>query len=387
MSNPFEPGFLTRLPQAPRKVVVLRTNRIGDFLLATPALRALRAALPGAHFTFIGLFFLRDLVARSPHLDRFVEFPGFPGMAEQFFDARVALQFFAAMQEERFDLAIQLNGSGVYSNPFALMLGARWTAGWVRPQEGAGLLQAALPLPESGHEVDRVMSLPIFLGAPDQGRQTEFPLWQEDRDTATELLAAARVLYPRPAGRPAKAGATGSLIGVHPGAREMTKRWDPARFAAAAAEIQRRHGGTIVVVGGAEERELAAQTVAALPADCSVLDLAGRTTLPVLGALVERMSLLLTNDSGPAHIAYALGTPTVTVFGGTDPCRWGPRGGDEELPEHLAAAGRPGIALANPVHCWPCPHWVCPTNRECLAGISVEAVVDAAERVMSRERV
>jgi ADP-heptose:LPS heptosyltransferase len=369
VGNPFEPDFLARLPEPPHKVVVLRTNRIGDFILSTPALRALRVALPEAHFTFIGLPFLRNLVARSPHLDRFVEFPGFPGMAEQFFDARVALRFFGAMQDERFDIAIQLNGSGVYSNPFALMLGARWTVGWVRASaqltsgEGAGLLDAALPAPETGHEIDRVLTLPLFLGAAEQGKAVEFPLRGEDRAAVDELLAAGPVPL------------ASNLIGVHPGAREMTKRWASERFAAAAMEVQRRHGGVIVIVGGPDERELGAEVLAALLANrCEALNLTGRTTLPMLGALIERMAVLLTNDSGPAHIAYALGTPTVTVFGGTDPSRWGP-----PLDERF-------IALTNPVHCWPCPHWVCPTDRECLAGITVDTVVEAAGRVLTRHK-
>lgn len=366
---PLKSGFLARLPEPPRKVVVLRTNRIGDFILATPALRALRAALPRAQITFIGLPFLRDLVARTPHLDRFVEFPGFPGMAEQFFEAGKVLRFFAAMQDEAFDLAIQLNGSGVYSNPFVLMLGARWTVGWVRAGEGPGPLDAALPAPETGHEIDRVLSLPLFLGAGEQGRLTEFPLQQEDRQAADELLEGAAV--PR----------ASILIGVHPGAREMTKRWPPQRFALAAAALQRRHGGLVLVVGGPDEREIAAETHAALAASrCPAVDLAGRTTLPALGALIDRMAVLLTNDSGPAHIAYALGTPAVTVFGGTDPSRWGP------------PLERRFVALTNPVSCWPCPHWVCPPeaagyDRQCLDGISVDRVVDAADRAMAGAKV
>src|SRR5437763_16638241 len=85
-NDPFAPGLLTRLAERPRKVVIVRANRIGDFLCATPAFRALRAALPGAEITLVGMAFVRDLVARSPYLDRFAECPGFPGMAEQFFD-------------------------------------------------------------------------------------------------------------------------------------------------------------------------------------------------------------------------------------------------------------------------------------------------------------
>src|SRR5436305_14938130 len=83
MSNPFTPGLLARLPESPRKVVVLRASRIGDFLCTIPALRALRAALPEAEITMITLPLLRDLVERSPYLDHYVTFPGFPGIRSE----------------------------------------------------------------------------------------------------------------------------------------------------------------------------------------------------------------------------------------------------------------------------------------------------------------
>jgi ADP-heptose:LPS heptosyltransferase len=138
MTDPFVPGLLSRLPEPPRKVALLRASRIGDVLCAVPAFRALRAALPGAEITMVTLPLLRDLVVRSPYLDRFVAFPGFPGIDEQFFDARRATAFFQEMQAEQFDLAVQMQGSGVYSNPFTLMLGARVTAGFVRPGDPPG---------------------------------------------------------------------------------------------------------------------------------------------------------------------------------------------------------------------------------------------------------
>jgi ADP-heptose:LPS heptosyltransferase len=358
VSDAFAPGLLQRLPFPVRKVALVRASRIGDFICATPAIRALHAALPDAQFVLIGLPFLRDLVARSPHLAGFAEFPGYPGMADQFFEPQRALQFFAAMQAEQFDLALQMNGSGVYSNPFTLMLGARATAGFVRPGDPAGRLDAALPLPETGPEIRRMLSLPAFLGAPSQGEGTEFPLWPDDHAAAEDLLA----------------GADRPLIGIHPAAREATKRWPAGRFAALAAQLQRFHGGTLVLVGGPDERPLAEAVANDLSAPC--LNLAGRTSLPVLGAVIARLAVLVTNDSGPAHVGYALGTPTVTVFGGTDPARWGPPAWSAEAP---------GLhqVITNPVPCWPCDYWVCPIGYQCLAGISVAEVKQAAEQVIA----
>jgi ADP-heptose:LPS heptosyltransferase len=341
MSGALATGLLDRIPP-PAKVAVLRASRIGDFVLATPALRALRAALPGAEISLIALGLARDMAARSPHIDRFIEFPGFPGIAEQLFDARRASRFFRAMQSEEFDVAVQMHGSGVFSNPASLLLGARWTVGAVRAGDPPGRLDAAFPWPEDLHEARRLLALAAFLGAMPRGEAMEFPLFQEDREAAGKVLAGTRP----------------PLIGVHPFAREEGKRWPEASFLAAAREVRRETGGTIVILG---ERDPGSELVVpGIPvSDPETVDLTGRTLLPVLGAVIERLGMLLTNDSGPAQIAYALGTPSVTVFVDTDPARWGPLGdgphravdlrdGSEGIEEVVGAALSLPVASALP---------------------------------------
>lgn len=333
--DPFAPGLLRRLPESPRKVALVRASRIGDFVCATPSFRALRAALPDAEVTLIGLPFVRDLVMRSPYLDRFVEFPGYPGIAEQFFHPARALEFFEAMQGEEFDLAIQMNGSGVHANPFTLMLGARVTAGTTADAHWPSILAAAYALPEERHEIDRWLAFFDFLGAPALGRDTDFPLWRADAVLAAELLN----------------GADRPLIGVHAGTRDDAKRWPAARFAEAARHVRAQFGGTVVLIGGDEERSAGDRVLGSLGE--GLLDLIARTTVPQAGAVIGQMAILLTNDSAPAHIAYALGTPTVTVFGASDPARWGP----PPLARHQVVA--PGISGQ-------------------VDKVRVEAVVDAA---------
>ncbi|HEX5438750.1 MAG TPA: glycosyltransferase family 9 protein, partial [Gemmatimonadaceae bacterium] len=235
------PGLLRRLARPLRSVALVRASRIGDFLCATPAFRALRAALPGAEITLMALPMVRELAARSPHLDRFEPFPGFPGMAEQFFDARRATEFFGRMQTEHFDLAIQMHGSGVCANPFTLLLGARTTAGFIRPGDVPGRLDAALPLPTAGHEIERLLALTTFLGAPPCGTQMEFPLWPGDRARADALLAYTK--------RP--------LIGLQPGARLGSKRWPPGRFVDVGRALHDACGGTLVLLGGPDEHAAA----------------------------------------------------------------------------------------------------------------------------------
>jgi ADP-heptose:LPS heptosyltransferase len=304
--DPSRTGLLQRLREPPRRVAVVRPSRLGDLVCATPALRALRAALPRAEIVLITLPLLRDLAVRLPSLDGYVAFPGYPGLAEQLFDARRTLGFFAQMQAAELDLAVQMHESGIYSNPFTLMLGARVTAGFVRPGDGPGRLDAALPIPRQGHEIDRLLALADFLGAFPQGRHTDFPLWPGDRTTAAALLA----------------GVEEPLIGVHPGARNPARIWNPQELGVAAAGLRHLYGGTVVVLAGPGEEDLAGAVAGAAGRPC--LTLAGRTPLSVLGAVIDRLAVLIGNDSGPAHVAYALGTPAVVVCDGSSLERYGP---------------------------------------------------------------
>lgn len=357
MVDPFIPGLLSRLPEAPKKVALLRASRIGDFLCATPAFRALRKALPQAEIVMITLPMLQGLIVRSPHLDRFAAFPGYPGIAEQLFDARRACAFFQEMQEEQFDLAVQMQESGANSNPFTLMLGARYTAGFIREGDRAGRLDVALPIPREGHEVRRLLALTTFLGAPPQGEEIEFPLWPEDVAAAQALLEEVE--------RP--------LIGLHPSARDLTRRWANERFIAVGNELQHRHGGTVVILGEQEERGSTETLAQQIEGAC--LNLAGRTSLTTLGGVIAELAIFLTNDTGPAHIAYALKTPTVTIVGGSDPQRYGP------------LHDGPFRVMAFEVSCRPCNYGsYCPIGYTCLEGVTVQQTVQAAEEILYLER-
>ena len=298
-------GLLARLA-SPRKIAVVRASRLGDFICATPALRALRAALPHAEIALVTLPLLRELAVRLPYVDRFIAFPGFPGIAQQLFRAHEALEFFRCMQAERFDLAIQLQGSGVYSNPFTLLLGAAVTAGFVRPEDDASRLDAVLPWPERGHEIQRLLALMRHIGVEPRGDERVFPLQPEDRQAGERLL----VDLPRP------------LIGLHAGSHDPRRRWPPERFAAVARALIRDCGGTVVVLGGLHEADEALELASTVGP--GAYNLAGRTSLAALGGVIAQLALLIANDTGPAHVGYALGTPTVTIYrtGGSE--RYGP---------------------------------------------------------------
>jgi ADP-heptose:LPS heptosyltransferase len=149
------------------------------------------------------------------------------------------------------------------------------------------------------------------------------------------------------------------------------RRWAPARFAAVADVLAARHGAAVVLTGGPGEVDLTAAVAARMWAPA--LNLAGRTTLGALGALIAALDLYVTNDSGPAHLAYAALTPSVTIFGPGDLPRWGP------LDRRQHRVVREAVA------CSPCFYYECPIDHRCLRGIAPARVIDAAEFLLRRE--
>jgi ADP-heptose:LPS heptosyltransferase len=354
--DPFTPNLLQQLTPSPRKIVVLRASRIGDFINTMPAFHAIKACLPKSELTVVTLPMLFELAYRCPDINRVEAFPGYPGMADQLFDSRSALAFFSKMQAEEYDLAIQMQGSGVYSNPFILMLGARFTAGFIRPEDGPGRLDAAIPLPDSGYEIKRMLAITTFLGAPPTSHTPRLILKPEDVAAARELLSG----NPQP------------WIGLHPTARDLTRQWPIGKFAETARRLQKQHGGTIVVLGEERDRDLI--NSAFMNQNVHVANLAGSTSIGSLLGIISRLSILITNDTGPAHMAYALGTPAVVIFGAGDKTRNGP------------IQPGPFQILEYPVPCRPCEYKHCPIGYVCLENIHVEEVVNASEELLSNQK-
>lgn len=347
MTLSFLPNFFQRIKTPLRKIALLRASRIGDFICAIPAFRSLRMALPNTEIVLITLPILQPLAKRLPYIDRSVAFPGYPGIAEQLFLAHKALAFFSSMQQEYFDLAVQLQGSGVYSNPFLLMLGATHNVGFVRKNDSIGRLDAAIPLPEQGHEIYRTLALPYFLGCPHVSEHIEIALDEDDEQAATSLLGH----YRQP------------LIGIHTNARDKTRRWPLNSFIEAATALQEALSGTIVILGESEEGEISFAKY--MHAEGLCINLCGKTSLTETCAVLKRLSLFITNDTGPAHLAYAMNTPTVTIFGGGDPARYGPL--------HPG----PFRVLIHPVSCRPCYEEPCDLDFQCLRSVSVHEVIAA----------
>ncbi|WP_407935885.1 glycosyltransferase family 9 protein [Cupriavidus necator] len=348
-------------PAPTRRIAVFRALQLGDMLCAVPALRALREGEPDARITLVGLPWAQEFVSRFGALvDELMVFPGAPGMPERPYDAAAAEAFYAAARAARFDLAIQLHGSGSLSNEVVKRLGARRIAAFcpdpphTPPRRSRTCL--LVPWPQ-GNEVERLLMLMRELGYPAADRHLEFPLRPIDH-ASWRLLADEHGLH------------AGNYVCVHAGARMLSRRWPVARFAQAARAL-RRHW-KVVLTGSPDEAELVGELAARIGKP--VVNLCGQTSLGTMAALICHARLLLCNDTGASHIAAATDTPSVVISCGSDSARWAPL--DASL--HRVLAEQPP--------CRPCMHQVCPVaGHPCAADISVARVVDAALALASRE--
>jgi ADP-heptose:LPS heptosyltransferase len=339
-----------------RSIAIFRALQLGDLLCVVPALRALRVAAPQARITLIGLPWAGSFAARfARYIDDYLMFPGFPGLPETPPRIESIPSFFAAAQAARFDLALQMHGSGMLSNPLLAALGAARNAGYTI--EGQYCPDPALfaPWKDGEHEVLRYLRLMEFLGMPSQGEALEFPLHEAD----FQSLAASGVALPPPA----------SYVCIHPGAQLPSRRWSPQRFAQVADSLARQ-GWRIILTGTAAEREIIDAVMRAMHAPA--LDMSGRTDLGALAALIAGARLVVCNDTGISHIAAAVATPSVVICSGADPQRWAPLNRQRH---HVLYA---------PMPCRPCAHRVCPIGHPCAENISVEQVLAEASTLCRR---
>ncbi len=346
-----------------QRVAVFRALVLGDLLCATPALRALRAGLPGARITLVGLPWARGLVERLPCLDDFIEFPGWPGLPERpLADLRLLPPFLADLRSRHFDLALQMHGSGRLVNPLVSGFGARHSAGFYDEHAWRPAADAAFyaPWPKQGTEVGRMLALTDHLGMPRQGEHLDFPLRDEDRRQAASLLSGAGLVGLRHR----RHGPRYAI--VHPGSQLPSRRWPPGHFAAVADALAEL-GLTVLLTGTAAEAGLTAAVASAMY--WRPIDLAGHTDLWTLGALIENAAVLVCNDTGVSHVAAALGTPSVVVSSGGDALRWAP-----------ADAARHRVFWQD-MPCRPCQHAVCPSGHGCALAVQVRDVQQAALQV------
>lgn len=274
-------------------IAVLRANAMGDYLMAEPALAALRSAAPGAHITLLGGDFAATaLPGRPGPVDEVVLVPYVDGVrnppAGTEADPQALSDFCASLRARGFDLALQMHGGGRNSTPIVSALGAGFTAGM--QAFDAPPLDLSVPYEFWQHDVLRLLEVVAALGASAVRTQPHLEVLDDDLADSYRVVPAAA--HP--------------LVVIHPGATDPKRRWPADRFAQVADGLAGL-GAQVVVVGTAEE-------VAPVTAYTNRVTALTDLSFSELVGLVARAELLVGNDSGPRHLADAVGTATVAVY-------------------------------------------------------------------------
>jgi len=350
-----------------RDVLVLRLDRIGDVLMSLPALHDLRRALPQARIRLAVGQWSRDAVRSAPVDELLIWSAPWAGRSDEGADGMGEL-WRRAGSLSGLDLALDLQGD-VRAAVLMWRTGARLRVGYANTG-GAYLLTHVLPLDETVSWVEQNRRAVGNLVGATPG-PPRLPGLAADARAEGERLAASLGLGTR---RP--------LVGIHPGGGRRVKQWPAERWSAVGARLQRAFGATLVLTGSETERPLAQAVAASLPE--APVDLTGRLSVREMMALVGALDLFLSPDTGPMHMACALGTPSVSVFGPSDPVRYF-SGGDYDPALHRVVRAE--------LWCSPCnlirrPPAECAGSRapECLELVSEDAVYAAAEALLREGR-
>lgn len=341
---------MTELPDRPR-ILVMETGLIGELLVITPALRAIRKHRPDAHVTVMVRPGSAPVLVGNPSVDRLLplvgrERKGFWGL----------MRLASWVRSKDFDAAFVLHTS-FRSALIALMGVVPVRAGLVC--EGRGFtLTHKKPRDRTAYEVDEHLGVIGLLGVPPDGRELEIFLTQEEHRSARALLGSDV------GGR--------TLIGLHPGASREIRRWPLHKFVALAGLIQNDLGASPVFFFGPREEDLARGVVMMCEDEgLGSPKICRPGNVRILAAAFEMMDAVVTNNTGPMHIAAAVGTPGAFIHGPTPVPRWHPPG------DRFAAV------YADEVECRPCDSPQCAASAlNCMAAISPEQVLDRLKGVL-----
>lgn len=306
-------GAATRLGDVDaRRICLIKPSAFGDVVQTLPLLPVLRERFPQASVSWVIQDGLADLLEGHPYLDEVIRVERRPSLHSW----RGLLR---RLKQARFDLVFDLQGL-LRTAVMTAATRAPLRIGLETAREGSRLACHFL-LPDTGRMVPahlRYWRVAEALGMERFRRETVVPILSEDRDWARQRLEPI----------------SGPVLAVHPGARWPTKRWPADKFAVVAAKARRVFGLSPVIIGGRDELPFAGQLGHLLRRflpSAPAMNLAGETSLRQLAAILEKADVLLSNDSGPMHLAAGLGTPVVGVFTCTDPRRSGPPGEEHEL--------------------------------------------------------
>ncbi|HOM71880.1 MAG TPA: lipopolysaccharide heptosyltransferase II [Armatimonadota bacterium] len=329
-------------------ILLLNLNHIGDILFTTPAIRALREKYPDAKITAVVLAGMEELLKHNPFVDEVLTRRR--GLIP-------ILKLVPKLRSRKIGTSLLFTFSSVRMSALGWMSGASTRVGFDDPGI-ARFLTHPVPRVPGRHRVDWYLDLARAVGADVDEPHMEMFTSTEDQEYADDLLASAGITGDKP------------VAAISPGSSVFAKQWFPERYAALADKLS-ADGVDVVIVGAPSERETVEDVKQS--AKYAIADLAGKTKIGQLAAVLARCNAVVSNDTGPMHLAVSVGTPVVAIFGPTDPRETGPYCRKSKvLWEHL--------------DCGPCGHKPTCSNRDCLQAITVNRVYEEAVKLIPFHR-
>ena len=343
-------GYPWRKPRD-KSFLIVSTTGIGDTLWGVPAIRALRQTYPEAYIAVLTKPLGAELLKCNPDIDKILTIRrGLRALPD-------AIPLIGSLFARRFSTVLVFHVSERIIWPLVLLAGAPRVIG------AAGAfkhMDRLLTEPVGGledlHFIDRRLSLVARAGAHTKDKSLALYLDEQAVQEADKFMAQRGLVDKKT-----------PLLGLHPGAKDYYKCAPPERFIEAGARLAEKYGLAVVVLGGTDDQRLCAKVAASIP---GAVDASGALSVRGSGALMKRLKLFITNDTGPMHMAFALGVPTVALFG--------PTLSKYNGPVEVEAVR----VLSVPRTCEPCLTRKCKTPR-CLEALSTEQIVSAAEGLMS----
>ncbi|MSN26409.1 MAG: lipopolysaccharide heptosyltransferase II [Geobacter sp.] len=338
----------------PRRILIRSVNWVGDAVMTTPAIGLIRQHYPQSEITVLANKMVGEIFSRHEWVDRVITFDRqgkHKGISGRF---RLAQE----LRKKSFDMAI------ILPNSFDSAL-VPWLAGIPvrlgKNSDGRGLMLTGRYTPSNSavitHEVGYYIDLVRHFGISGRTDDPTLFIAPDENAKAAERLALHGISDGE------------MLVGINPGAAfGSAKRWYPERFAEVALRLAEEWSARIVIFGGPSETDIAADIEKRLDGDA--LNLAGKTSVRELMALIGRCNFFVTNDSGPMHIAAALGVPLAAIFGSTDHATTSPY-------------TEKAVIIRKAIHCAPCKLRECPTDHECMTAVTADDVVAESIKLMA----
>ena len=337
-----------------QRVLIRSPNWLGDTVMFTPALAAIRRVFPHWHLTLLAKAASASLLEECPHIDEVVVYEA-PGIHAGW-SGRLKLA--QHLRSGKYDLVL-LFQNAIGAAVISRLAGIPIRVGYDTDGRG-GLLTHRIARPSNGKRQPLITYFLGLLQALGISSETSPPMLHTSKAEETHAIAMLGSYG---------VGSADLLIGLNPGSVYGTaKQWSFRQYAAVADHLARITGGTIVIVGGPGEQGLGARIAERMKV--SPIVMSGKTTVRELMGILKQCRILVTNDTGPMHVASALGVPVIAIFGPTDPTATAPVGPQHQL-------------VATQIGCSPCLLRACPLDHGCMNGISEQEVFDAAMKVLA----